>query len=163
MRVSSALPVTAVAAVAVAVAAAAAAAQSAPRLWTTPTEILRPPARTGVGAPAIAFTASGRGLVTWNYDLANGHTGQRATAWRGDAALDAGHDLRSFIEPPLVYKRDRAFALLQNRSFAQRRVRVVFGSTSGRFGAEQTIYTSRLDAQSTKFPSYLKPTQRDRG
>lgn len=46
-----------------------------------------------------------------------------------------------------MYKADRAFALVQNRAFGTRRVRVVFGSASGRFGAEQTIHTSRPDTQ----------------
>jgi len=134
-------------AIVAAVAAAASFAQaqaSAP--WTAPVAILKPPPRTSLDGPAIAFSRAGRGLVTWYYALANGHTGQRAAPWRSGPSLARSHDLRTRIEAPLVY-RDRAFALVRASDVAARRLRVVFGTASGRFGAERTIYTSPPDTR----------------
>ncbi|MDX6679582.1 MAG: hypothetical protein QOE31_3634 [Solirubrobacteraceae bacterium] len=119
-----------------------------PATWTAPAPILQPPPRTLLGNPAIAFAPGGTGLVTWDYELANGHTGQRAASWLADGTLARGHELREFIEPPRVYGRDRAFALVSQRSGGARRLRVAFGSTDGSFATAQTIYTSGPEAYS---------------
>jgi hypothetical protein len=148
MRLATAAGMTLVACVAggALTASQAAVAQAPERAWTAPAPVLEPAPRTFIGDPAIAFAPGGSGLVTWDYELANGHTGQRAARRLADGTLGPGHDLRSFITRPLVYGRDHAFALVRPRSGPARRVRVVFGSTDGRFGPEQTIHTAGPEA-----------------
>ena len=144
MRVSPTCAVAAAVLAAATAAAAGAAPAAEPGAWTAPATVLQPPPRTYLGSPAIAVGGGGA-LVTWGYELANGHTGQRAAPWRANATLGPSHDLRTPIETPLRYKRDRAFALVHSSDGGARRLRVVFGSASGRFGAPRTIFTSRPD------------------
>jgi hypothetical protein len=91
-------------------------------------------------AASLAFGAGGSALASWRYALANGHAGQRAAERRADGSYGPAHELPSFVSAPLVFGRDRVVALVRPDDELARRVRVVFGSTSGRFGREQTIY-----------------------
>jgi len=139
-------------AVVAALAAGTTAAQApAASRWSAPVTIASPGPRIIVDRPTLAMASGGRGLVTWGYSVGSyGHSGQRAAQRRPDASFGGARELRSWIEPPLAYKRDRAFALVQQRSLAIRRVRVVFGTTGGRFGGERTIYTGEPDAWFTR-------------
>jgi hypothetical protein len=109
--------------------------------WSTPVAVTSTLGGTLSFGPTLAFGASGLGLATWSYELGTGHTGQRAAQRRLDGSFGPEVELPVPIEAPLVYGQDDAVALVRT-SRSARRVRVVFGSTSGQFGAEQTIYTS---------------------
>ena len=127
----------------------AASASATPDL-APPVSVAQAGPRTSVEVPTIAFASSGRALLTWNYRVGSfGHSGQQAVERRPDGSFGAVRELGSWIEPPLVYKGDRAFALVQKRQQGTRRVRVVFGSTTGRFGAERTIHTGPPEAVRT--------------
>ena len=110
--------------------------------WTAPFTVSSEAPGSSSAIPTLAFGASGRGLVTWSYRTGTGHTGQMAAQRRLDGSYGPAVDLGSPMADPLVYGHDRAVALVLPRAPVARRVRVVFGSTSGRFGHERTIYTA---------------------
>jgi hypothetical protein len=118
--------------------------------WVTPgaTAGWSPPATvstsvTFIHAPFVGFGASGRGLATWGFQQG---IGEGATAGVRGAArgLDGrfGPE-RKVPGTPVLYGPDRAVvAVERSRIVAGReraRLRVAFGSISGRFGPARTI------------------------
>lgn len=113
--------------------------------WSTAVDVTPPQRKTslGYGGPSFAFGAGGRGLVTWDYQIGRyGHRGSRAAQRGLDGSFGGAQELRPGLGRPLLYGRDHAVALILSSRQRARRVRVAFGSTSGRFGAERTIYRS---------------------
>lgn len=131
----------AVAAVAAAASGPAAAQVVEPGPWSFPFAVASTAPGSSSDGPTLAFGASGRGLVTWHYRTGTGHTGQRAVQRRLDGSFGPEVEIPTWIGAPFVYGLHDAVALALPRPPA-RRVRVVFGSTSGDFGPEQTIYTA---------------------
>ena len=114
--------------------------------WSPPVTVSTP--ATFIDAPFVGFGASGRGLATWAF-----HRGIGPGSMGGVLAAPRGRDgrfgpERKVPDRPVLYGRDRAVVATEtSRVVAGReraRLRVAFGSISGRFGPARTIdsYTS---------------------
>jgi hypothetical protein len=109
--------------------------------WSPPVTVSTP--ATFIDAPFVGVGASGQGLATWRY-----HQGIGENATTGVRGAVRGLDGRFGPErkvpgTPVLYGRDRAVVASQSsRMVAGReraRLRVAFGSISGRFGPARTI------------------------
>jgi hypothetical protein len=109
--------------------------------WSPPATVSTP--ATFIDAPFVGFGTSGQGLAAWTF-----HRGIGPAATSGVLAAARGLDGRFGPErkvpaTPVLYGRDRAVVAWQtSRMVAGReraRLRVAFGSISGRFGPARTI------------------------
>ncbi len=114
--------------------------------WSAPVTVSR--SATFLDSPFIGFGASGRGLAAWSYQ--NGVGASASGGWRAAPRGLAGRfgaerDIPPLAAPPVVYARDRVVAVSEPATFAggreRARIRVAFGSTSGRFGRPRTVDT----------------------
>ena len=105
--------------------------------WSAPSSLAKSPRGTRVVRPGLAFAARGA-IATWRVERAVDDSRQYAAALERDGGLGPRRELSDPILAPLAYGDHRVVALVDDGDRSSR-VRVVFGSTSGRFGRAHTI------------------------